>query len=231
MQFSLQVQLLISTKDRENYTTIKDSLDKLRLLVEKSELWVYKSKKKSDGKKNEITKRKKSTGKDQSKKDDAKRESTADNGKSMVCFCLYLQHSKQKCYFYVLSDYYKIQMYRLRLPSDESSGENATEDISLLTNYKIIKDVCSSITILDFNGRNQYNVRTVILLQILQHLCELCVTISRGVTKNNKHEQRLLRNMGAHTAVIELLQIPHEKVTDVENGCRSIYTIHQLSMI
>ena len=30
--------------------------------------------------------------------------------------------------------------------------------------------------------------------------------------KNRKHEQRLLRNMGAHTVVLELLQIPYEKV-------------------
>lgn len=50
------------------------------------------------------------------------------------------------------------------------------------------------------------------LLQILEHLCELCVTVTHGKKKNNKHEQRLLRNMGAHTVVVELLQIPYEKV-------------------
>ena len=45
----LQVQLLVSESDVENYKQIKSDLDELRLLVEKSELWVYKSK--SEGKK------------------------------------------------------------------------------------------------------------------------------------------------------------------------------------
>jgi hypothetical protein len=43
------VQLLVSESDVENYKQIKADLDELRLLVEKSELWVYKSK--SEGKK------------------------------------------------------------------------------------------------------------------------------------------------------------------------------------
>lgn len=49
----MQVQLLVSEADVENYKQIKQDLDRLRLLVEKSELWVYKSKsegsKKDDG--------------------------------------------------------------------------------------------------------------------------------------------------------------------------------------
>lgn len=32
------------------------------------------------------------------------------------------------------------------------------------------------------------------------------------VRKSRKQQQRLLRNMGAHTVVLELLQIPYEKV-------------------
>ena len=39
-----QVQLLVSNEDVENYKQIKSDLDELRLLVEKSELWVYKGK-------------------------------------------------------------------------------------------------------------------------------------------------------------------------------------------
>ncbi len=39
-----QVQLLVSESDVENYKQIKSDLDELRLLVEKSELWVYKAK-------------------------------------------------------------------------------------------------------------------------------------------------------------------------------------------
>jgi len=40
----MQVQLLVSDSDVESYKQIKLDLDELRLLVEKSELWVYKSK-------------------------------------------------------------------------------------------------------------------------------------------------------------------------------------------
>lgn len=40
---ALQVQLLVSEQDVENYKQIKTDLDQLRLTVEKSELWVEKS--------------------------------------------------------------------------------------------------------------------------------------------------------------------------------------------
>lgn len=46
----LQVQLLVSQNDVDNYKQIKTDLDDLRLLVEKSELWVYKSHKGSSEK-------------------------------------------------------------------------------------------------------------------------------------------------------------------------------------
>lgn len=42
LAISLQVQLLISAQDVENYKVIKSELDKLRTMVEKSELWVDK---------------------------------------------------------------------------------------------------------------------------------------------------------------------------------------------
>lgn len=42
MFLCLQVQLLISAQDVENYKLIKADLDRLRTLVEKSELWVEK---------------------------------------------------------------------------------------------------------------------------------------------------------------------------------------------
>ena len=54
------------------------------------------------------------------------------------------------------------------------------------------------------------NYRT--LKAILLRLTSLCVTDLTEKRKSKKHEQRLLRNMGAHTVVLELLQIPYEKV-------------------
>lgn len=49
---------------------------------------------------------------------------------------------------------------------------------------------------------------------ILQRLTGLCAsrTVKGQIFKPKKHEQRLLRNMGAHTIVLELLRIPYEKV-------------------
>ncbi|CAG0923862.1 unnamed protein product, partial [Notodromas monacha] len=44
LQAFRQVQLLVSDADVESYKQIKADLDELRLLVEKSELWVYKAK-------------------------------------------------------------------------------------------------------------------------------------------------------------------------------------------
>ena len=38
------MQLLVSDSDVKSYKQIKDDLDGLRLLVEKSELWVFKAK-------------------------------------------------------------------------------------------------------------------------------------------------------------------------------------------
>lgn len=57
---SLQVQLLISAQDVENYKLIKADLDRLRTLVEKSELWVEKkSSGGGDGKKDKKDKKEK----------------------------------------------------------------------------------------------------------------------------------------------------------------------------
>lgn len=54
-----KIQLLVSDEDVNNYNKIKTNLDKLRLLVEQSELWVYKKKDKdseSSGKSSNIDK-------------------------------------------------------------------------------------------------------------------------------------------------------------------------------
>lgn len=53
--------------------------------------------------------------------------------------------------------------------------------------------------------------------QILIRMNRLCVEMiyRLGTTKPRKHEQRLLRNMGVHTVVLDLLQIPYDKKEDV----------------
>uniref|UniRef100_A0A8C1LW42 Inositol 1,4,5-trisphosphate receptor n=1 Tax=Cyprinus carpio TaxID=7962 RepID=A0A8C1LW42_CYPCA len=46
---------------------------------------------------------------------------------------------------------------------------------------------------------------------ILLRLSKLCVQEGPSGKKSKKQQQRLLRNMGAHSVVLELLQIPYEK--------------------
>ncbi|XP_007578278.1 inositol 1,4,5-trisphosphate-gated calcium channel ITPR3 isoform X1 [Poecilia formosa] len=119
-----QVQLLISTLDVENYKLIKADLDRLRTLVEKSELWVEK----------------KSSGGGDGKKD-----------------------KKEKV-------------------------EGASEDPSP-KKEKLQK-----------GNENYQNVK-----EILERLNKMC---SSGVWKK---QQRLLKNMGAHKVMLDLLQVSYDK--------------------
>ncbi|KAM6981276.1 inositol 1,4,5-trisphosphate-gated calcium channel ITPR1-like [Aplochiton taeniatus] len=60
---------------------------------------------------------------------------------------------------------------------------------------------------------SSYNYRVV--KEILVRLSKLCVQEGASGKKSKKQQQRLLRNMGAHSVVLELLQIPYEKGEDV----------------
>ncbi|XP_070696689.1 inositol 1,4,5-trisphosphate-gated calcium channel ITPR1 [Pempheris klunzingeri] len=60
---------------------------------------------------------------------------------------------------------------------------------------------------------SSYNYRVV--KEILLRLSKLCVQEGSSGKKSKKQQQRLLRNMGAHSVVLELLQIPYEKGEDV----------------
>jgi hypothetical protein len=44
---------------------------------------------------------------------------------------------------------------------------------------------------------------------------KLCTQTVGGMVKPRKHEQRLLRNVGVHTVVLDLLQIPYDKKEDI----------------
>ncbi|CAL8335835.1 unnamed protein product [Lota lota] len=60
---------------------------------------------------------------------------------------------------------------------------------------------------------SSYNYRVV--KEVLLRLSRLCVQEGLSGRKSKKQQQRLLRNMGAHAVVLELLQIPYEKGEDV----------------
>ncbi|XP_071509549.1 inositol 1,4,5-trisphosphate receptor-like [Diadema antillarum] len=152
LQAFKQVQLLVTKSDRENYKQIKADLDELRLLVEKSELWVYKSKLDRSRKKKDDD-------------DDDKPKKKSKGAKMMT--------------------------------QSTSAGEGSSIDL----------DLGPSV-----DPTSAKNYKTI--QQILCRLSRLCITDSGGIRKNRKHEQRLLRNMGAHAVVLELLQIPYDKVAD-----------------
>uniref|UniRef100_A0A8C7RI50 Inositol 1,4,5-trisphosphate receptor n=1 Tax=Oncorhynchus mykiss TaxID=8022 RepID=A0A8C7RI50_ONCMY len=117
-----QVQLLVTSQDVDNYKQIKSDLDQLRSIVEKSELWVYKS-----------------------------------------------SHSNS-----------------VHVQGDSGSSDKKKTETTSSYNYRVMKE-------------------------ILLRLSKLCVQEGASGKKSKKQQQRLLRNMGAHSVVLELLQIPYEK--------------------
>ncbi|XP_069046498.1 inositol 1,4,5-trisphosphate-gated calcium channel ITPR3 isoform X1 [Lepisosteus oculatus] len=120
-----QVQLLISAQDVDNYKLIKSDLDRLRTMVEKSELWV--------------DKKSSSAGGGEGKMDKKEKEAVPEAP----------EPKKEK---------------------SEKSNEN----------YQIVKE-------------------------ILERLNKMC---SSGVWKK---QQRLLKNMGAHKVMLDLLQVSYDK--------------------
>uniref|UniRef100_A0A8D2PWM3 Inositol 1,4,5-trisphosphate receptor n=1 Tax=Zosterops lateralis melanops TaxID=1220523 RepID=A0A8D2PWM3_ZOSLA len=138
LQAFKQVQLLVTSQDVDNYKQIKQDLDQLRSIVEKSELWVYKGQ-----------------GPDEA--------------------------------------------------MDSVPGENEHKK-------KEVIRLCLCGFGWVFGGTSSYNYRVV--KEILLRLSKLCVQEGASVRKSRKQQQRLLRNMGAHAVVLELLQIPYEKAED-----------------
>ncbi|CAO1407028.1 unnamed protein product [Diamesa hyperborea] len=132
LQAFRQVQLLVSDADVESYKQIKTDLDVLRQSVEKSELWVYKSKQMVE---------------DESQVPTKNIDDTLDDGGPP----LYPEQSLE---------YKKIQ-------------------------------------------------------KILLRMNKLCIQeVANGGIKPKKHEQRLLRNVGVHTIVLDLLQVPYDEKED-----------------
>ncbi|XP_017949173.1 inositol 1,4,5-trisphosphate receptor type 1 isoform X4 [Xenopus tropicalis] len=130
LQAFKQVQLLVTSQDVDNYKQIKQDLDQLRSIVEKSELWVYKG-----SGPEEVT------------------EAQAGGA------------------------------------DKETPGKSKKSESTSSYNYRVVRE-------------------------ILLRLSKLCVQENTTGRRNRKQQQRLLRNMGAHSVVLELLQIPYEKTED-----------------
>ncbi|XP_066920904.1 inositol 1,4,5-trisphosphate-gated calcium channel ITPR1-like isoform X2 [Clytia hemisphaerica] len=181
LQAFKQVQLLVSNEDVQNYQQIKKDLDELRLKVEKSELWVY------TGRSSSPIPALRSLRKRQSKLPENVQEVSDDVKK-------------------------EIRM------SESSSNQDDTASI-VDSGYDNKQKLMSKLSGESFEQENEHNLMEglssknwenyKIVLKILQRLCDLCLTADGK--RNRKHEQRLLRNMGAHNVVLDLLGIPYEK--------------------
>lgn len=151
LQAFRQVQLLVSDSDVESYKQIKADLDVLRQSVEKSELWVYKSKCVEDH-----------TAPRKNKEDDDEITSKP-HGISVL----------------------------------EKKGSAINLDVG---------------PPLHPEQADEYKK----IQQILIRMNKLCIQPGPGgVIKPRKHEQRLLRNVGVHTVVLDLLQIPYDEKEDI----------------
>ncbi|XP_075430818.1 inositol 1,4,5-trisphosphate-gated calcium channel ITPR1 isoform X2 [Ascaphus truei] len=132
LQAFKQVQLLVTSQDVDNYKQIKQDLDQLRSIVEKSELWVYKGSGPEEASEGPV--------------------GAGDH-------------------------------------KEEGSGKPKKPESTSSYNYRVVRE-------------------------ILLRLSKLCVQENASGRRNRKQQQRLLRNMGAHSVVLELLQIPYEKMED-----------------
>ena len=85
-------------------------------------------------------------------------------------------------------------------PLDESQAVNYKQIQQILTrmNRLCVQPGLASVTSNSGSGTNSGSVNSV-----------------AGQPRPRKHEQRLLRNMGVHTVVLDLLQIPYDKKEDV----------------
>eukprot|EP00117_Sycon_ciliatum_P039677 scpid27301/ scgid2512/ Inositol 1,4,5-trisphosphate receptor type 1; IP3 receptor isoform 1; Type 1 inositol 1,4,5-trisphosphate receptor len=134
-----QVQLLVTRQDQENYHIIRKKIDRLRNLVEKSELWV-------------------------SKQRETKRSRL---GLSSLSRLLANQENSKS------------------MDHDGDIDDREWQASMAEKNYDTVKEVLVTFTtLMQGHGRGE-------------------------------HEQRLLRNMGAHTVILDLLQINFDKTVDV----------------
>eukprot|EP01135_Chromosphaera_perkinsii_P009083 Nk52_evm14s1607 gene=Nk52_evmTU14s1607 len=185
----LQVQLLVSREDVSHYQLVKKDLDELRVMVEKSELWVYKMRPRIlEG--NSI---------DTDHRFEAKREKSP--GLPEAAKIIVTSPPEEE------SDNHKV------LEMDRENGENHElteleqldlEEREVDENYRKIesildtmKELCAipQMDMSGFGGSSYWRFDTDTL-------------------QNRKENQRLLRNLGAHVQVLELLRIPH----DVSDG-------------
>lgn len=138
-----QVQLLVSQQDINNYKQTRKDLDMLRVMTERSELWVYGSSRKAEG---------------EEEADVRRHEGAPTPTASLVS---------------------------LKSSPTTTAASGGTTSPAGQDNYGRISDIVARMT----------------------RLCSATDPTSTAVRSQN---QRLLRNLGAHMYVMELLRVPHD---------------------
>lgn len=95
------------------------------------------------------------------------------------------------------------------------TGDASNDASSKKSNNSVLKKDDSSFGLfyVDEDGAQiDHNQEYKKVEQILHRMNKLCVSTGPGdVVKPRKHEQRLLRNVGVHTIVLDLLQVPYDE--------------------
>ncbi|XP_022655647.1 inositol 1,4,5-trisphosphate receptor type 1-like isoform X5 [Varroa destructor] len=191
LQAFKQVQLLVSDQDVKNYNQIKLDLDELRLLVEKSELWVFKARSQHQAPLGVLT----------------------PNGQPINLSNAMLVPAKGPLKMQEDGEEKKEETNMSRRPRTPNGLQPETPEIHgelLAANQESPIDKNQGPP-LEANQQENYKK----IQQILLRLTNLCYQESGSNVNKKKHEQRLLRNMDAQAAVLDLLAIPFEKKEDV----------------
>ena len=218
----------MSDEDVNNYNKIKTDLDKLRLLVEQSELWIYKKKEnKAD---NSATT---STSTTNAATKQAPADTSGDNNVSMVI----VSSSSAAAAATSVNASLSLLSTTSTTPTAAAVSKRSppltpftphTSASSLNGDPFVLQELEESGPELDAATINKYKE----LYKILHGMIRLCVKEVRTTSSDNnssnnssnsnnnmtrhprRNDQRLLRNMGVHNIVLDLTKITYEKADD-----------------
>ncbi|VDM97439.1 unnamed protein product [Thelazia callipaeda] len=191
-----QVQLLVSNDDVENYQQIDRDLFILKILTEKSELWVQAEKGRSCS---SSSFEEHSLNIDESPKSDTSVQSTSqqleDNGLSAP------------------RAFYNYESFRLLvIKIDEHYLSSRNECIKLLRELLLGDDRMQAASALCDLSELAPLIGYPLIRQILYRLKQLCYRDK----KPDKMNQQLLRNMRVHEYILGFLSVPYDKKIDAE---------------
>ncbi|KAL3982635.1 RIH domain family protein [Acanthocheilonema viteae] len=193
-----QVQLLVSNDDVENYRQIDRDLFILKILTEKSELWVQADKTRSESSSNHSFEERSSSLDDSSKPSisiQTTSQQLEDNGLNVSC-AFHNNESFRSLVEKIEQHYYLAKDECIKLLCELLLGDDRTEAASAL--YELF-DRAPLISY-------------PLVRQILYRVKQLCYKND----KPDKMNQQLLRNMRVHEYVLGFLSIPYDEKNDAE---------------